>query len=69
MGEGSELETQLPRVVAYRRQNALGMGQNVVIAEPEDGPAEVFQLHLSEVVSQDDVVALMNPAVDLDDQP
>ena len=68
MEEGSELETQLPRVLPDRLGDPIRPGENFLIAEPENGPAEAFQFHLSEMVSQDDVIAVVNPAVDLEDQ-
>ena len=69
MGEGSELETQLPRMFPYRRDDPLGLRDRLFIREPEHRPSKVFQFNLPEVVPQHNVVALVNPAVDLEDQP
>lgn len=69
LGEGYELEAQLPRVLPDRLDDPLRPGENILIAEPEDGPAEAFQVLLSEMVAQDDVIPVVNPAVDLEDQP
>ena len=52
-----------------RLNDPLPLGENFLIAEPENGPIEAFQFHLSEMVSQDDVIAVVNPAVDLEDEP
>jgi hypothetical protein len=56
-------------MLAYRGDDPFGPGERLFIPEPEDGPAQIFQFHLSEVVSQDDVIPIVNPAVDLEDQP
>ena len=69
VGRGFELEPQRPCVSADRRRDPFGPGENLFIAEPEDGPAEGFQLHLSEMISQDDVIAVVDSAVDFEDQP
>ena len=52
-----------------RINNPFGPGERHFIAEPENGPAEVFQVHLSEMISQDDIIPIVNPTVDLQDQP
>ena len=69
MGEGSALKTQLPRMLPDCLDDPLRLGESLFIAEPEDGPAEAFQFDLSEVVSQYDVIQIVDSAVDLEDQP
>ena len=69
MGEGSELQTQLARMLAYRGENPFGPGERLFIAEPEHGPAEAFQLGLPKMVSQHDVIPFVDAAADLEDQP
>ena len=62
-------ETQRPCVFADRRRDPFRLGENRLIPEPEDGPAERLQLPLSEMISQDDVIAVVDSAVDFEDQP
>ena len=69
MGEGSDLNAQLSCVLPDRSNDPFRVGERLFIAEPENGPADGFQLHLSEVISQDDIIPIVNPAVDLQDQP
>ena len=69
MGEGTGLDAQSACMLAYRGDDPFGFGERLFIAEPENGPADGFQLHLSEVISQDDIIPIVNPAVDLQDQP
>ena len=69
MGEGTELCAQPARMLAYRGDDPFRPRENLFIAEPENGPAEAFQFHLSEVISQDNVIKVMDAAVDLEDQP
>jgi hypothetical protein len=69
VGEGSVLKTQRPRVVTDRRRDSFGLGENFLISEPENRPAERLQFHLSEMISQDDVIAVVDSAVDFEDQP
>lgn len=54
---------------ADRRRDPFGLGENLLVSEPENRPAEGLQLRLSEVVSQDDVIAVVDSAIDLEDQP
>ena len=56
-------------MIAYRVDDPFGPGERLFIAEAQNGPAEAFQLYLSQVVSQDDVIQIVNRAVDLEDQP
>ena len=56
-------------MLAYRGDDPFGPGEHFFIAEPENGPAVAFQFHLSEVVSQDDVIPRVDTAVYLNDQP
>ena len=56
-------------MIPDRRDDAIGPGESLRVGETENGPAEGFQLRLSQVIPQDDVVPLVNAAVDLDDQP
>ena len=56
-------------MIPDRRNNAIGPGERLLVVETEHGPAESFQLHLSQVIIQLNVVPLVNAAVDLDDQP
>ena len=56
-------------MLPYRGNDPVRAGQRLLIAETENGPAEAFQFHLSEMVSQDDVIPFVNAAVDLEDQP
>ena len=69
MGEGYVLETKPSCVFPYRGNDPVRAGQGLLIAEPENGPAEAFQFHLSEMVSQDDVIPFVNASVDLENQP
>ena len=69
MGEGYVPETRPSCVFAYRGNDPVGAGQGLFIAETENGPAEAFQFQLSEMVPQNDVIPLVNAAVDLEDQP
>ena len=64
-----ELTTDPFGMIAYRGDDPVGPGERLFIAEAENGPAEAFQLYSSQVVSQDDVIPVVNPAVDLEDQP
>ena len=52
-------------MLAYRGDDPVGPGERLFIAEPENGPAEAFQLGLPKMVSQHDVIPLMNTPVDL----
>ena len=56
-------------MLAYRGDDPFGLGERLFIAEPENGPSEGFQLYLSQVVSQHDVIPLVDTAVDLQDEP
>ncbi len=56
-------------MLPYRGDNPFGLGQGLFIAEPENRPAETFQLRLPEVIPQNDVVPFVNTAVDLEYQP
>ena len=69
MGEGSELYAQPARMLADRGDDPVGFGERLFIAEPENGPAEAFQLGLPKVISQNDIIPFVNAAVDLEDQP
>ena len=69
MGEGTELDAQPTRMLAYRGDDPVGPGERLFIAEPENGPAEALQFNLSQMISQHDVIQIVNPAVDLEDQP
>ena len=68
-GEGSGLETQLPRVLPDLLDDPLRLGENLLISESENGPAESLQLGLPKMVPQDDIIPFVNAAVDLHDQP
>ena len=46
----------------------LGLGQRLIIGEPQYGPAERFERLLSFNITQGDVFACVNSAVDLDDE-
>jgi hypothetical protein len=63
------LHTQPSRVLSYRRHDPFGVGESFVVRESENGPAESFQLGLPEMVAQHDIVAVVDAAVDLEDQP
>ncbi len=69
MGEGTGLDAQPACMLAYRGDDPFGFGERLFIAEPENGPAEGLKLHLSEMVSQHDVIPFVDAAVDLEDQP
>ncbi len=56
-------------MLAYRVDDPFGLGERLFIAESQDGPAEACQFHLSEVISQHDVIPFVNAAVDLEDEP
>ena len=56
-------------MVAYRGDDPFGPGERLFIAEPENGPAEAFQLGLPKMVSQHHIIPYVNAAVDLEDQP
>ena len=45
------------------------MSQDLLVGEAEDGPSHGFQLRLTEVVPENDLVQPMDPAIDLKDQP
>ena len=60
---------QRSRMLTYRVDDPFGVGERVFIAEPENGPAEAFQLHLPEMVPQHDIIPFVNAAFDLQDQP
>ena len=52
-----------------RINDPFGPGERHFIAEPENRPADAFQFRLPEVVPQDDIIPIVNPAIDLHDQP
>ena len=56
-------------MLAYRIADLLRPGERVFIAEPENRPAEAFQLHLPEVVPQQNIIPFVNAAVDLQGEP
>jgi hypothetical protein len=63
------LDAQRTRMLTYRVDDPVGLGQGLFIAESENGPAEAFQLYLAQVISEYDVIPLMDTAVDLQDEP
>ena len=56
-------------MLAYRGDDPFGLGERLFVAKSENGPSEGFQLYLSQVVSQHDVIPLVDTAVDLQDEP
>ncbi len=54
---------------ADRGDDPFGLGERLLIAESKHRPAEAFQIDLSEMVPQHDVIPRMDAAVDLEDQP
>jgi hypothetical protein len=63
------LEAQRFGAVAEGGVDAAGVGQGFGVGEADDGPAQRLDRLLAVVIVQHDIVALMHPAVDLDDQP
>ena len=63
------MDAQRTRMLTYRVDDPVGLGQGLFIAESENGPAEAFQLYLAQVISEYDVIPLMDTAVDLQDEP
>ena len=59
------MDAQRTRMLTYRVDDPVGLGQGLFIAESENGPAEAFQLYLAQVISEYDVIPLMDTAVDL----
>ena len=56
-------------MVADRGDDPLRQGENLLISESENGPAESLQLGLPKMVSQHDVIPVVDAAVDLQDEP
>lgn len=56
-------------MVVDRGDDPLRLGENLLISESENGPAESLQLGLPQMVSQHDVIPVVDPAVDLEDEP
>ncbi len=69
MGEGSGLETQLPRVLPDLLDDPLRLGENLLISESENAPAESLQLGLPKIVPQHDIIPFVDATVDFEDQP
>lgn len=67
-GEGSQ-QAQRPRPLADRIIDPPGLSQRDLVGEADHGPAQRLDLRLAKVIAQDDIVAVMHAAVDLDDQP
>ena len=66
-GEGSQ-QPQHPRPFADRIVDAPGLGQRDVVGEPDHRPAQRLDPGLAQVIPKHDVITIMHPAVDLDDQ-
>lgn len=56
-------------MVTNRIQNPMRFAQRLHIGEPHDGPPQSLDIHLSVMVVQHDLVALMNATVQFDHQP
>ena len=49
--------------------NPLRMVHDLGVNKADDGPVHGFQVRLTEVISQNNIVETMDPAVNLDDEP